>query len=100
MKPTPKQKIMANFFDALGHPRRQMIFQILKETGAKGLPFHALLMRTGLRDSTLSFHLRKLDQGRLIKRKVKGRETWISLDLRTFFLFIEPARDQSVSTFR
>jgi len=94
MKPTPKHKSMADFFDALGHPRRQMIFQILKETGAKGLPFHALLKRSGLRDSTLSFHLRKLDQGRLIRRQTKGRETWLSLDLRTFFMFSEPARDQ------
>ncbi len=98
MKPTPKQKTMADFFDALGHPRRQMIFQILKETGAKGLPFHALLKRSGLRDSTLSFHLRKLDQGRLLKRQTKGRETWLSLDLRTFFMFVEPARDRSVSS--
>ncbi len=94
MKPTAKQRNMADFFDALGHPRRQMIFQILKETGAKGLPFHALLKRSGLKDSTLSFHLRKLDQGRLLKRQTKGRETWLSLNLHTFFMFIEPARDQ------
>lgn len=94
MKPTPKHQTMAHFFDALGHPRRQMIFQILKEIGPKGLPFHILLTRTSLTPSTLSFHLRKLDQGRLLKRQTKGRETWLSLDLRTFFLFVEPARDQ------
>lgn len=94
MKPTHKQKTMAEFFDALGHPRRQMIFQILKQTGAQGLPFHVLLKRSGLKDSTLSFHLRKLDQGRLLKRKTKGRETWISLDLAAFYMFVEPARDQ------
>ena len=98
MKPTPKQKSMADFFDALGHPRRQMIFQILKETGPKGLAFHTLLKRSGLKDSTLSFHLRKLDQGRLLKRQTKGRETWLSLDLRMFFMFIEPARDKNIST--
>jgi len=94
MKPTRKHKSMADFFDALGHPRRQMIFQILKESGSKGIPFHTLIKRTGLTASTLSFHLRKLEQGRLLKRQIKGRETWLSLDLRSFFLFIEPARDQ------
>ncbi|NOR61063.1 MAG: helix-turn-helix domain-containing protein [Rhodobacteraceae bacterium] len=94
MKPTPKHQSMANFFDALGHPRRQMIFQILKETGPKGVPFHSLLMQSSLTASTLSFHLQKLDKGRLLKRKTKGRESWISLDLRTFFQFVEPARDQ------
>lgn len=94
MKPTLKQKTMADFFDALGHPRRQIIFQILKEIGPEGLPFYALLKRTGLSASTLGFHLRKLDQGHLLKRQIKGRETWLSLDLRRFFMFIEPARDQ------
>lgn len=94
MKPTRKHKTMADFFDALGHPRRQLIFQILKETGPEGLPFHSLLKQSNLTASTLSFHLRKLDQGCLLKRQIKGRETWLSLDLRTFFMFIEPARDQ------
>lgn len=94
MKPTHKHQTMANFFDALGHPRRQMIFQILKETGPKGVPFHSLLQQSNLTASTLSFHLGKLDKGRLLKRQIKGRETWLSLDLRTFFMFVEPAQNQ------
>ncbi len=94
MKPTAKHQTMANFFDALGHPRRQLIFQILKDVGPNGVPFHNLLKQSSLTASTLSFHLGKLDKGRLLKRQTKGRETWISLDLRTFFMFVEPAQNQ------
>ena len=92
MKPTDKQKYLAEFFDALGHARRQMICQILRDEGKTGLPFHALMKRSGLNASTLSFHLSKMDRGRLLKRKTKGRETWISLDLSPFFLTTEPIR--------
>jgi len=84
MKPTVKHKEMADFFDALAHPRRQMIIQILQGTGRRGLPFNRLLSRTGLTASTLAFHLRKMDAGRILHRKIKGPETWLSLDPSPF----------------
>ncbi len=90
MKPTPKQEIMANFFNALAHPRRQMIFKVLQEAGSHGLPFHRLLHRTGLKRATLAFHLGKMGAGRIIKRRAKGSETWLTLDYAPFFMYHEP----------
>lgn len=92
MKPTPKQEIMADFFNALAHPRRQMIFKILQEAGNKGLPFHGLLSRTGLKRATLAFHLGKMGAGRIVKRKIKGPETWLTLDYTPFSLFQDPIK--------
>jgi len=90
MKPTEKHKHMAKFFDALAHPRRQMIIQILQETGRRGLPFHRLQGRTGLTPATLSFHLRKMDDGKILNRKIKGPETWLSLDPAPFLSMETP----------
>lgn len=80
MKPTAKQAYAADVFNALAHPRRQMIFQILRDVGSKGLPFHQLLKRTGLTPSTLAFHLGKMHTGRILKRRIKGPETWLTLN--------------------
>ncbi len=90
MKPTPKQKNMAVFFDALAHPRRQMIIQVLQETGHRGMPFHRLQKRTGLSPATLSFHLGKMNAGEILNRKIKGPETWLSLDPTPFARFSTP----------
>ncbi len=92
MKPTPKQEIMAEFFNALAHPRRQMIFKVLQEADGNGLPFHRLLHRTGLKRATLAFHLGKMRAGRIVKRQIKGPETWLTLDYTPFFLFHEPIK--------
>jgi len=90
MKPTPKQESMASFFNALAHPRRQMIFQVLRDMGREGIPYHRLQSRTGLTRATLSFHLRKMAEGRILNRKVKGKESWYSLNLSPFALFDSP----------
>ena len=84
MKPTGKQEKMAAFFIALAHPRRQMIFQILKDSGNNGMPFHRLLHRTGLTPPTLAFHLGKMREGQIINRKIKGPETWLTRNLSPF----------------
>ncbi len=91
MKPTTKQKQMAAFFDGLAHPRRQMILQVLRETGRGGLPFHRLQARTGLSPATLSFHLGKMDSGQILSRRIKGPETWLSLNPAPFAIFSTPA---------
>jgi len=80
MKPTAKHESMAALFNALAHPRRQMLFQVLRESGKDGMAFHHLLKRTGLTPPTLAFHLKKMQEGRILLRKVKGAETWLSLN--------------------
>jgi DNA-binding transcriptional ArsR family regulator len=90
MKPTPKQEVLADFFNALAHPRRQMIFKVLQQAGSSGLPFHRLLARTGLKRATLAFHLGKMANGRIVRRRIKGPETWLTLDYAPFTLFQEP----------
>ncbi len=90
MKPTSKQETMAALFTALAHPRRQMLFQILRDSGQEGLAFHHLIKRTGLTPTTLAFHLGKMEGGRIVKRKNKGVETWLSLNLAPFALFPVP----------
>ncbi len=80
MKPTHKQVVLATFFDALAHPRRQMLFQILRAAGENGMAVHHLLDRTKLTPATLAFHLRKMQDGRILTRKTKGCETWFSIN--------------------
>ncbi len=84
MKPTGKQKSMAIFFDALAHPRRMMLFHILRDAGQTGMAIHHLLNRTGLTPATLSFHLEKMQKGRIVKRTVKGREIWFTVNHGSF----------------
>jgi len=84
MKPTSKQKSMAVFFDALAHPRRLMLFHILRDSGQNGMAIHHLLNRTKLTPATLAFHLEKMQKGRVLKRKVKGSEIWVSVNRGSF----------------
>ncbi len=80
MKPTVKHTSMAKLFDALAHPRRQMLFQVLREAGHEGMAFHHLLKRTKLTPATLAFHIAKMQAGRVLHRKIKGSETWLSVN--------------------
>jgi len=90
MKPTAKQESLASFFNALAHPRRQMIFQILRDSGREGMPYNRLQARTGLTRPTLSFHLGKMGEGKILKRKVKGVQTWYGLNTAPFAQFTAP----------
>jgi DNA-binding transcriptional ArsR family regulator len=90
MKPTTKQETLASLFNALAHPRRQMIFQVLRDIGREGIPYGRLQHRTGLTRATLSFHLGKMNEGRILRRKVKGVETWYALNLSPFALIDLP----------
>lgn len=90
MKPTDKQIKLALFFNALAHPRRQMIFQLLQASGSKGLMYKHLQQRSGLTRATLSFHLGKMGEGRILHRKVKGAETWYSINRSALALFDIP----------
>ncbi len=81
MKPNKTQEEYAAFFQALSHRRRQMICDILLKTGTKGLTFGELQRQSGLQASTLSHHLRFMGQGGILRRKQKGRETVLSVDI-------------------
>ncbi len=90
MKPTAKQESLAALFTALSHPRRQMLFQILQDAGWEGMAFHHLKKRTGLTPTTLAFHLKKMQEGRILDRKIKGVETWLRLNTAPFAAFPAP----------
>ncbi len=81
MKPSKQHETLADLFDALGHKRRQMICSVLLQHAPHGLPFERLQAITGISASTLSHHLAKMDRGGLLRRRQKGRFTWLSMDL-------------------
>ena len=80
MKPTPEQDDLASFFFALGHRRRQMLCAILRDAGETGMTFGTLQIHSGLNAATLSHHLGFMDKGRILRRRARKTETWISLD--------------------
>lgn len=84
MKPNKAQAQHADFCNALSHKRRQMLCAILIEHGGKGLPFHVLKRKVGLKVSTLTHHLAHMTKGGLITRHQVGRETYISVDYAYF----------------
>ncbi len=90
MKPTDKHKKAAEFFNALAHPRRQMNLHVLEQVKPEGIPFYRPQRRTGLSPTTLSFHLSKMNAGGILRRKVKGPETWLSLNHAAFSRFSAP----------
>lgn len=58
--------------NALGHPRRVLIFDRLVEADPDGLTFEGLLRETGLSVSTLSHHLRPMVDAGLVERRRTG----------------------------
>ncbi|GEM_PF-4604228 len=81
MKPSEIQMKRARFFDAIAHRRRQMLSDILLAKGHSGYSFEQLRQKSGLSASTLSFHLRKMDQGGFLIRRQQGKYTWISIEI-------------------
>lgn len=75
---------MAVFFDALAHPRRLMLFHILRDSGPNGMAIHHLLNLTKLTSATLAFHLEKMQKGKVLNRKVKGSEIWLTINHSPF----------------
>ncbi|MHA1128222.1 MAG: ArsR/SmtB family transcription factor [Alphaproteobacteria bacterium] len=80
MKPTKKQETFAGFFFALSHKRRLMICEILLRHGPTGLSFGTLQIKTRLCASTLGHHLEHMHKGGILRRRIKGTETWLSMD--------------------
>ncbi len=84
MKPGKEQEELAAFFTALGHKRRLMICDILLRHGNRGMTFELLQHKTRLAASTLGHHLSQMHKGKIIRRRIKGRNTILSIDLSRF----------------
>ncbi len=81
MTPTKEQSNLAKFFFALAHKRRQMLCLILLNAGPIGLTFGSLQRQSRLSAATLSHHLHFMSVGGVLRRHIKGTETWLTLDL-------------------
>ena len=69
----------AQFYFALGHPRRLRIIDILK-TQPNGLSFEDLEQETTIRGASLSHHLRFLKDAKIIHRQIRDRFSIYKLD--------------------
>lgn len=61
-------------FSALGQPTRLALLRLLLGQGPSGLPAGEIAQRLGVAPSTLSFHLRALEQAGLIAPTRQGRQ--------------------------
>ncbi len=75
----PSHQKSAQFFFALGHPRRLRIIDMLQEH-PKGLTFESLEGRTSILGASLSHHLRFLKDAKIINRQVRDRFSIYRLD--------------------
>lgn len=66
---------LANVFAALGQERRIVLFSLLLEKPTTGLHFNELASATKIPPSTLSHHLKGLEDGGVIERIAMGRST-------------------------
>ena len=71
---------LAGVFDALGHKRRIAIFLALKRAGANGLTFGVLATQANIADPSLTHHIRMMKKFGLVKSKIKGKFTVLTLD--------------------
>lgn len=74
------QKI-ARLFSALAHPSRITILRALLARGDAGLQFGELADEVGLAASTLTHHLREMEDAGVLVREPLGRSTRLRLDL-------------------
>ncbi len=63
---------------ALGHPQRLGLLVRLLSAPEGGLGFGALGAEVGMPPSTLTHHLRELEDAGLIRRTPQGRASWIA----------------------
>jgi len=74
---------MALIFSALAHPLRVEIFKCLLAHYPESMTAGSLSRATDIAPSTLSHHLRLMEDGTLISRSVDGRRTKIFLDIKS-----------------
>ncbi|MCF6274697.1 MAG: helix-turn-helix domain-containing protein [Robiginitomaculum sp.] len=71
----------ARVFDAFGHPRRIAIYLALKAEGASGLTFGVLAKQANIADPSLTHHIRMMKKSGLVKSKIEGQFTVLTLNL-------------------
>jgi DNA-binding transcriptional ArsR family regulator len=85
-----KNKIdISRTFNALAHKRRVILFELLLNHPKKSLAFGQLQQLSKIPEAPLAHHLRVLEKGGLIRRKVKGRYTYFKLYLSHFRTTLE-----------
>lgn len=73
--------LYATAFSALSHVSRVNVFRCLLRHHPDGLTAQELAAQTGIPPSTLSHHLREMEQGGVILRTPHGRQTITTLNL-------------------
>ncbi|MCA3299707.1 MAG: winged helix-turn-helix transcriptional regulator, partial [Roseomonas sp.] len=74
----------ATAFAALGQPTRLALIQNLQSAGPEGLPAGEIAEALGVPPSTLSFHLRALEDAGLITPQRQGRQVLYASAPATF----------------
>jgi len=74
-------KKVAETFSALGHPKRIYILETLLDGLPHDATFGQIQQSTGIPASTLTHHLREMNNGNITVRKPDGASTRIGLNL-------------------
>lgn len=70
---------LAGTFETLGHESRLAILRLLVPVGVEGLPAGTIGARLGLPPSGLSFHLSRLVEAGLLRRRRAGRRLYYAV---------------------
>ena len=72
---------IAHTFAALGHPKRMKILELLLATLPNHTTFGEVQKHTEIPASTLTHHLREMENGNIVIRKPDGASTRLTLNL-------------------
>lgn len=74
---------LASLFDAFAHPSRIGVLRTLLPCAQSGINFGDLAKALGLSPSTLTHHLREMEEAGVVNRQVSGRSTVLRLNTET-----------------
>jgi len=75
---TTREQRLSRVFHCLADPARRKIIALLRESGE--LPVGAIGEAFAMTQNGVSKHVKVLEDGGLVKRRVEGRVHWISID--------------------
>jgi ArsR family transcriptional regulator, arsenate/arsenite/antimonite-responsive transcriptional repressor len=73
-------KLTLSALTALGHETRLTVFRLLVQQGPAGLPAGEIALRLGVPAPTLSFHLKELERGQLVRSTRQQRQIIYAAD--------------------
>jgi DNA-binding transcriptional ArsR family regulator len=73
-------KLALSALTALGHETRLTVFRLLVQHGPAGLPAGEIALRLGVPAPTLSFHLKELERGQLVRSTRQQRQIIYAAD--------------------